>query len=263
MLTLDERAQVVKVLHYFCSFHLFPVRVDTERWELCPGAGALWRTLACSISYGLFVANTSYKVGSLLYVLFLTEGTPLHQIMIHGILAVGFLMIAFWYYVLFIKHADVNAQFVRTTLTCEIGKDSRGYPMKFTQFTLIDFTLSCHILGTQPTILDVPEATQQHHSLRQRSLQDLIAIWMPHMVLMAAVTVGACYLYDPTMKQLLYSALPESYKNWVSFGILWTEEVRLTLFATGLAIPVWQVQILAFDLATEKLRAVGDATLAK
>lgn len=74
------------------------------------------------------------------------------------------------------------------------------------------------------------DGTQQRQSPLQRSLHDRIAIWLPHMVMLAAVIVGTCYLYDSTLKMLLYSALPESHKNGVSFGILWVEEVRLLLF---------------------------------
>ena len=126
MLTFKERAQVVKVLHYLCNLNVWPLRVDTQRWELRPGAETLWRTLACSVSYGLFLANTGYKVGSFLYVLFFLQDTPLHQIMIHGNVAVSFLMVTFWYYVLFIKNAGIHAKVFGMTLTGNIGEDTKG-----------------------------------------------------------------------------------------------------------------------------------------
>ena len=122
MLTFKERAQVLKVIRYLSNFNVFPLRVDTQRWELCPGAGTLWRTLACTASYGLFLVNTGYKVGSLLYVPFFLQDTPLHQIMIHGNVAVAFLMITFWYYVLFIKHAGIHAKVFGMTVAGNIGE---------------------------------------------------------------------------------------------------------------------------------------------
>ena len=80
--------------------------------------------LACSISYGLFVVNTGYKVGSLLYVLLSLRETPLHQIMIHGIVAVTFVVMAFWYYVIFVKHADVHSKVFGITLTGNVEEDT-------------------------------------------------------------------------------------------------------------------------------------------
>ena len=126
MLSVTERAQVIKVLQCSGNWNFFPIQVDTEHWELRPGAGTRWRTLCCSVFYGLFVANTGYKVSSLLYAILFIRDTPLHQMMIHGIAAVAFLMITFWYYVLFVKHADVHAKVFRMTLTGNIGEGTKG-----------------------------------------------------------------------------------------------------------------------------------------
>ena len=65
------------------------------------------------------------------------------------------------------------------------------------------------------------------------------------------------------MRMLLYSALPENHKNWISCGILWMEEVRLILFAAGFVVPVWQLQVIAFDLVNNGLKAVADSAGAK
>ena len=100
--------------------------MDAERWELRPGAGKPWKTLACSISYGLFDASASYKVGSLLYVLLFLRETPLHQVIVHMTVAVATAVIVFWYYVIFGKHADLHAKVFRVTLTGRIEEDAKG-----------------------------------------------------------------------------------------------------------------------------------------
>ena len=84
--------------------------------------------------------------------------------------------------------------------------------------------------------------------LWERSLQDLIAIYVPYMVMAGVVTILACFTYDPTMKYLLYKALPETRKNWITFGVCLLEETRLLLIDSGLVITVFQVQVIAFDL---------------
>ena len=41
------------------------------------------------------------------------------------------------------------------------------------------------------------------------------------------------------------------------------EEVRLILFAAGFVVPVWQLQVIAFDLVNNGLKAVADSAGAK
>ena len=104
---------------------------------------------------------------------------------------------------------------------------------------------------------------QQRESAFQRPLQDLLAVWLPHMVLLAAVMMGACYLYDSTMKMLLYAVVPESHKNWISFGILWMQELWLLQFALGIIVPMWQFEVIAFGLVNNSLTAIADTAFAK
>ena len=116
-------------------------------------------------------------------------------------------------------------------------------------------------LGNLPTLINVHEGTHGRRRVLQSPLQDLVAIWLPYLVLLAAVMVGACYLYDPTMRLLLYSALPGSYQNWWIFTILWVEEVRLLILASGTVVPVWQLQIIAFDLIHHSLQSLTNSML--
>ena len=92
------------------------------------------------------------------------------------------------------------------------------------------------------------EEKQGLRRLMECSLQDLIAILIPYMIALAAVVVAACILYDPTMMMLLYSAVPQSYKNWFSCGICFVEETRLLLIFVGINVPTFQLQMIAFEL---------------
>ena len=88
----------------------------------------------------------------------------------------------------------------------------------------------------------------------ERPLQDLAAIFLPYMTPWAAIAVGACIVYDPTMTMLLYRALTGQYQNWFTFWVCFVEEIRFMLIFIGIAIPVWQCQVIAFDLMNNKLQ---------
>ena len=67
------------------------------------------------------------------------------------------------------------------------------------------------------------------------------------MALAALTIIVACMVYDPTMKLLLYAAVPENYQTWPLFGICLVEEIHLLVVFAGLAVPTLQVQIIAFQ----------------
>ena len=90
-----------------------------------------------------------------------------------------------------------------------------------------------------------------------RSLQELIAISLPAVSLITITAIGACFIYDPEMKLLLYSALPENCKNWLSFLVCWVEEMRMLCMGVGIASPLLQLQVIAFDLLNVSLEAIG------
>ena len=95
--------------------------------------------------------------------------------------------------------------------------------------------------------------------LRERTLQDLIVLAMPYMVQVTAVTGVACIVYDPTMRLLLYSAVPEQYQSCLSFLICLTEELRLLCMYAVLVVPTWQIQVISFDLLNRELENIADA----
>lgn len=89
--------------------------------------------------------------------------------------------------------------------------------------------------------------------LLARSLQDLIAIFLPYMTSLVAVMMGACYVYDPGMKLLLYSSLPENFQNWFFFGIFLVEEMRFLMMIVGILVPAFQLQVIGIDAINHNL----------
>ena len=79
------------------------------------------------------------------------------------------------------------------------------------------------------------------------------------MSILAVFIIVACMVYDPTMKMLLYAALPEKYQNWLSFGVCILEEIRFLFIITGLAVPTLQRQIVAFQDVHKALQALVDS----
>ena len=97
--------------------------------------------------------------------------------------------------------------------------------------------------------------------LWERSPQDLMAIYLPHMLTLAIMLVGICAVYDPTMKMLLYNALPNSYQNWLTFWLCYMEEMRFLAMIVAVNAPAWQCQIIAFDLVNHDLEAITEAIM--
>lgn len=123
MLSLQERHQVLLFLRHICRAKLLPAEVNSQGWELHPRFHTAVRSAWISkLFYALFVAQALYKNLSLVYVLLFAPGVPLHQIIIHAVLAAACGTFAYWYYVLYIEQADMHAGLVQMTLTGNIGK---------------------------------------------------------------------------------------------------------------------------------------------
>ena len=120
MLNFNERRQVLGFFRSCSILCLLPIRVDVGSWEVWAGTGTKWRAWICKGSYALFIAHTSYKVTTLLYTLIFCPHAPLHQMLIHGHVVGAAVMLVYWYYLLYIEHAHVNAAFVRLTLTADV-----------------------------------------------------------------------------------------------------------------------------------------------
>ena len=93
----------------------------------------------------------------------------------------------------------------------------------------------------------------QQQRLYERSLQDLIAIYLPLMVIIGESSILACFIYDPSMSLLLYSGLPATYQNSLTFWTCMVEEARYLTVFSGIAITALQLQVIAFDLVTKNV----------
>ena len=100
-----------------------------------------------------------------------------------------------------------------------------------------------------------------HKRLLEYSPQDLIAMYMPHMAVFSVIATGASYIYDPTLRLLLYSALPGRYQNWLTFLVCFVEEIRLVVVMAGLGVTLLQVQVISFDLVSAHLQTRINAAL--
>ena len=123
MLTLQERHQALLFFRKFCTSKLLPADVDVDGWELRQSFKTPLRTKwIAKLFYAAFSVQALYKIASLVLVLLSSNTTPLHQIMIHAVLATAYGIFAYWYYVLYIQHGEVFAAFFQMTLTGKIGR---------------------------------------------------------------------------------------------------------------------------------------------
>ena len=89
--------------------------------------------------------------------------------------------------------------------------------------------------------------------LMESSLQDLIAIFMPYMGILAVILITLSLVYDPTMTIFLYSMMPEGWKTWPWFMVALMEEIRSMTIALAVAFPAFQIHVIAFDLVNQRL----------
>ena len=116
MLSLKERHKVLGFLRYCSICCPLPITVDLESGDVRDGSGSKWKAWVSTGSYVLFLSHVLYKVLSLLYTLLYFADTPQHQKMVHFIVVSPSVLMAYWYYLLFIKYSNVNAGFMKITL---------------------------------------------------------------------------------------------------------------------------------------------------
>ena len=122
MLTVKERHEILLSLQHCHQLSLYPTQVCTLHWKLQPGADKRWKAWIFHLNYGLLVAHVLYKNLTLVYTLLVLSHIPLHQILIHAVLAAFGVMNSFFYYVLHYQYAHDNAAFVRMTLTGDLAR---------------------------------------------------------------------------------------------------------------------------------------------
>ena len=104
--------------------------------------------------------------------------------------------------------------------------------------------------------LDLEDQPKKHWTARMKeySRQDLIAICEPYMVALAVPAISASYVYDPSMRLLLFTALPSHLQNWATFGLCLLEEVRFLLMFLIIGVPILQAQVITIDLVSSRLQ---------
>ena len=87
------------------------------RVESSSGTGKMWKDWLSQCLSVLYTLHVLYKIWTLLLVFLLGHATPLHQIILHALLAGCSMAQVFWHYHLFVKYVGDFATFVRITLT--------------------------------------------------------------------------------------------------------------------------------------------------
>ena len=120
MLNSKERYRFLELLSQLCSLRLIPLDISLESWEIRPVVSKTLTAWAGSAMYASFVAHVLYKSLTFIHVLlFYRSTTPLYEMLLHGEFAIGAAVLAFWYYVSYIKYPIENAALWRMTLTAD------------------------------------------------------------------------------------------------------------------------------------------------
>ena len=243
MLTEEDRQGIVSCIQKYCNTGMLPAKVDTGSWELRVRV-SVWRKFLGYLSYATFLAHLAYVLMQLIVVLSNISATPLHHIILHMTMAGAGVMIAVWFYIIYVALPEDHARLVRMAL-CGYNDVGMGEAVSIRsywhKFCIIYFK---KISGESGCSQNCKERLEQ---LRQYSLQDLLAIFIPHMLVACVVLMLTVCMYDSTMKFLVYSILPESKKTWLWFVICSLEEVRFFMFWFVVSAPVFQIQLVSFE----------------
>ena len=83
-----------------------------------------------------------------------------------------------------------------------------------------------------------------------------MAIFLPHAILASFALILLSFIYEPSINLLLYSALPKQLQSQLTFWACLVEEVRFILFIVGIIVPIWQLQVMAFEDINCKLKEI-------
>ena len=257
MLNSKEKQHVLAWFRFFSKAGVLPLQINVDGWEVHPEQKLTWKKLACQVYLYIFLAHTLYKNLTLAHVFMFGQGVPLYQMVVHMVLAAASAMLSFWYYVLYIQYPETFAAFTRTTLTAT----ATGGKLELDKIVMqvIMYFDVCLYTGNTP-LLDEQDGKRWIQKLMEHSLQDVIGVGLPYLVLPLVPIICASFVYDPTMKFLLFAMVPESWNTWPSFCIWLIVEAYLLFMLPVIALPAWQVQVIAFELVNHNLKAIFAAT---
>ena len=233
MLSLQERYNILRLLRFFCIIIPFPAQLNVETWQIRHTGGFTKRKAwASKASCLLFILHAVYINLTLIHALFALRTVPLYQLILHAVFASASALYVFWYYILYVRHGNVTAEFRSLTLSMAIVGGMNAKTGK----------------GTR------------RQSLFARPLEDLMAIYLPHVIIASFALILLTFVYDPSITFLLYSALPRRYQFWLTFCACLMEEFRFVLFIIGIIVPIWQLQVMAFEDINRKLKELINST---
>lgn len=257
MLNREERQRVLAFYCYISKVVQLPFQINADCWDIRPGAQSWWKKLACWVCFGVLFTQSLYKILSLLHIFGFTRDTALHQIILHMILAGVSGIFSFHYYVLCIRYPRTYANYAKITLTATAtgSKHFHSSPI------INDFT--CNFCTTGETVAFKNETSGKRwiQVFLEHTLQDLIAKFLPYMSFLVMFAIIASYVYDPTMKFLIYAMMPESYKTWLWFLVCLTGELHHITMLIAIAIPPWQLQVISFELLNTSLQTLVSRTV--
>ena len=117
MLTSKERQNVLKFLLFVTTINPFPAQLNKETAEIRVDSSTKRKAWTCKVSYLLFILHSTYNNLTLMHAVWVLQNVPLYEIVVHAVFAFASLLYVYWYYILYIKQADVTAGFRSLTLT--------------------------------------------------------------------------------------------------------------------------------------------------
>ena len=118
MLNKAERFEVLRMIRFWCKIGFLPMEVNLSTWELLPHAKKR-TTWKCYFLFLLYAMNGLYKLIALVY--WLKVGVPIHEAVIHAVLAVVPTVYCYWYYFLYFKNPRLFGMYLKMTLTGNDG----------------------------------------------------------------------------------------------------------------------------------------------
>ena len=131
MLNRCERLKVLECMRICALVALVPVTVKCRKglWELKPSVSR-WHYALCKLSYLTYCLNAAYKNSRLFHIFFFDkeDQTSVYELVIHLTVAMASALACFWYYTVFIAHADVHLSVVKLTLLPNSGRGESTNP---------------------------------------------------------------------------------------------------------------------------------------
>ena len=265
MLSEEDKRQILSGIRYVYRLYN-PVALDLSTGELSLIV-PWWKRLICKVNYVFFLCHTIFKILRLLQTfLYEKEITELYEFIIHINFVCGMIAIAFSYYFPFIEYPDIHATVVKFSLSPR-NHDGNNCTSSCKAFAVNEL-YSCSIRNLQKLILKLVDPVgagkgRKIRDLFQRSLQDLVALYAPHMVIAGGLTGFLCFLYAPTLSAWLYSSVPAKYQGYTWFAVCLVVEAHWLSFVAIHSSSSFQIHVVFFDGIHRELQMVARSVISK